>query len=46
VASFEPFVAMYVPKTKTALLIGIGDNEEQSSRVRQRCIDEGVSLGT
>jgi hypothetical protein len=42
---YEPFVAMFVPKTRTALLIGVGNSEEHSSAVRQRCIAEGVPLG-
>jgi hypothetical protein len=45
-AGYEPFVAMFVPKTRTALLIGVGDSEERSSAVRQRCVAEGVPLGT
>jgi hypothetical protein len=45
-AGYEPFVAMFVPKTRTALLIGVGNSEDRGSAVRQRCVAEGVALGT
>lgn len=44
-AGYEPFVAMFVPKTRTALLIGMGNSDEKSNAVRQRCVAEGVPLG-
>ena len=40
-----PFVAMYVPKMRSALLIGMGGEESQTDAVRKRCIAEGVPLG-
>jgi hypothetical protein len=42
-AGYEPFVAMYVPKTKNALLIGMGGRQPQDA-IRERCIAEGVPL--
>jgi hypothetical protein len=40
----EPFIAIYVPKMRVALLVGRGTDEPQTRAVRQRCIDEGVPL--
>lgn len=45
-AAYQPFVAMFVPKTRTALLIGVGNSEDYNNAVRQRCVAEGVPLGT
>ncbi len=44
-AGYQPFVAMYVPKTRNALLIGVGGRQPPSV-IRQRCIDEGVPLSS
>lgn len=40
---YEPFLAMYVPEMKIALLIGVG-GREPAEGVRKRCTDEGVPL--
>jgi hypothetical protein len=39
-----PFIAIYVPKMRVALLVGMGIDGPQAHAVRQRCIDEGVPL--
>jgi len=39
----QPFVAMYVPKMRSALLIGVGGPQSQGA-IRQRCDAEGVPL--
>jgi hypothetical protein len=39
-----PFIAIYVPKMRVALLVDMGIDEPQTHAVRQRCIDEGVPL--
>lgn len=41
---YEPFIAIYVPKMRVALLVGMGTDEQQTHAVRQRCIEEGVPL--
>jgi hypothetical protein len=43
-AGYAPFIAIYVPKMRVALLIGMGVDEPQTRAVRQRCSDEGVPL--
>jgi hypothetical protein len=43
-AGGQPFVAMYVPRMKTALVIGVGDTPSRADAVRQRCVAEGVPL--
>jgi hypothetical protein len=45
-AGGQPFVAMYVPRMKTALVIGLGDTPTRADAVRQRCVAEGVPLST
>lgn len=42
-AGYEPFLAMYVPKMKIALLIGVGSTQPRAT-IRQRCVAEGVPL--
>jgi hypothetical protein len=42
---YQPFVAMYVPKMRNALLIGVGGRQSPEA-VRQRCIAEGVPLNS
>ncbi len=41
----QPFVAMYVPKMKNALLIGVGGREAPDV-IRERCAAEGVPLNS
>jgi len=41
----QPFVAMYVPKTRNALLIGVG-GRQPADAIRQRCSAEGVPLNS
>lgn len=41
----QPFVAMYVPKMRSALLIGMGGRQPQES-ILQRCEAEGVPLNS
>jgi hypothetical protein len=43
--AYQPFVAMYVPKMRNALLIGVGGRQSPDA-VRQRCIAEGVPLNS
>jgi hypothetical protein len=43
-AGYAPFIAIYVPKMRVALLVGMGIDEPQTRAVRQRCSDEGVPL--
>ncbi|WP_119390991.1 hypothetical protein [Taklimakanibacter lacteus] len=42
-SGYQPFVAMYVPKMRNALLIGVGGRQPPDA-IRRRCIDEGVPL--
>ena len=43
-AGYAPFIAIYVPKMRVALLVGMGVDEPHSRVVRQRCSAEGVPL--
>jgi hypothetical protein len=43
-AGYAPFIAIYVPKMRVALVVGMGTDEPQTRAVRQRCSDEGVAL--
>lgn len=44
---YQPFVAMFVPQSRTAILIGVGDGRQsRRDAVRKRCAAEGVPLGT
>jgi hypothetical protein len=42
-AGFRPFLAMYVPYMRTALLVAVGGKQPEEL-VRQRCVAEGVPL--
>jgi hypothetical protein len=40
---YRPFLAMYVPYMRTALLVAIAGKQPEEL-IRKRCIDEGVRL--
>jgi hypothetical protein len=40
---FRPFLAMYVPYMRTALLVAVAGKQPEKL-VRQRCVAEGVAL--
>jgi hypothetical protein len=42
-AGYRPFLAMYVPYLKTALLIAVGGKQPEQV-IRGRCSEEGVPL--
>jgi hypothetical protein len=44
-AGDQPFIALYDPKLRIALLLGIGGGEADAHMVRTQCISEGVPLG-
>jgi hypothetical protein len=44
---YQPFLAMFVPASRTPILVSVGDGRQsRSDAVRKRCADEGVPLGT
>lgn len=44
-AGDQPFIAMYAPKFRTALMIGMGGEKSQTNAVKKHCLNEGVPLG-
>ncbi len=40
---YRPFLAMYVPYMRTALLVAVA-GQQPEELIRQRCVDEGVQL--
>ncbi len=41
--TYQPFIAMYVPTMRIALLVGVGGRNPENE-IRQRCSAEGVPL--
>lgn len=42
-AEYEPFMVMYVPRMKTALLIGVGGRQPRAT-IHRQCVAEGIPL--
>jgi hypothetical protein len=40
---YRPFLAMYVPYMRTALLVAVAGKQPEAL-IRQRCVDEGIQL--